>query len=57
VPDTVIRRIMIQVERTPAAIAAFIARLDHRALGQKRAVTERLVLELLESQAYMNNQD
>lgn len=57
VPDTVIRRIMTHVERTPAAIAAFIARLDDRALGQKRAVTERLVLELLESEAYMNNQD
>jgi chromosomal replication initiation ATPase DnaA len=57
VPDPVTVRIVTQVERTPAAIADFIARLDHRAFSQKRAVTERLVLELLESEAYMNNPD
>jgi chromosomal replication initiation ATPase DnaA len=57
VPDVVTSRIVNQVERTPAAIAAFIARLDHRAFSQKRAVTERLVLELLESEAYMHNSD
>jgi len=51
VPDAVMRRILTQVERTPAAIAAFVARLDEKALAEKRAVTERLVLELLESEA------
>ncbi|HEY4265796.1 MAG TPA: hypothetical protein VGM72_10790 [Micropepsaceae bacterium] len=57
VPEAVIRRIVIQLERTPAAIAAFIARLDEKALGEKRAVTERLALELLESETPSGSRD
>jgi hypothetical protein len=45
------------VERTPAAIAAFVARLDEKALAHRRAVTERLVLELLESETHIENGD
>jgi len=49
VSDAVINRLVLHLERTPAAIAAFIARADSKALAEKRAVTERLVVELLES--------
>jgi chromosomal replication initiation ATPase DnaA len=48
--ETVIRRILTHVERTPEAIAAFVARADHKALAEKRAVTERLVLALIEAE-------
>jgi chromosomal replication initiation ATPase DnaA len=47
VPQAVITRIVTQVERTPGAIAAFVARADSKALSEKRAITERLILELL----------
>jgi chromosomal replication initiation ATPase DnaA len=57
VPDAVVKRIVTHVERTPEAIAAFVARADRKALAEKRPVTERLVLELLESEAHMDNQD
>ena len=57
VPDAVVTRIVTQVERTPAAIAAFVARLDEKALAHRRAVTERLVLELLESETHVENGD
>ena len=55
VPDAVVARIVTQVERTPGSIAAFVTRADHKALSEKRAVTERLVLELLESEAHMKD--
>ena len=51
VPDAVVKRILTHVERTPEAVADFVARIDHKALSEKRAVTERLVLDVLESDA------
>ncbi len=48
--DNVVRRLLIHVERTPQAVAAFIARLDEKALAEKRAVGERLVMELIDSE-------
>jgi chromosomal replication initiation ATPase DnaA len=56
-PEALIRRIVTRLERTPAAVAAFIARLDEKALGEKRAVTERLALELLESEEPGDSRD
>ena len=50
VPEGVVKRILTHVERTPDAIAAFVARADARAMAEKRAVTERLVLELIEAE-------
>jgi hypothetical protein len=49
VSDTVVKRIIRHLERTPDAIAAFIAHADVKALAEKRAITERLVVELLET--------
>jgi len=54
-PPAVVARIVTQIERTPEAISRFIARVDVKALAEKRAVTERLVLELLESEAHRGN--
>ena len=48
VSDAVIARILSALERTPAAISAFIAAADQKALAERRAVSERLVMELLE---------
>ena len=50
VTDAIVKRMLIHVERTPQAIAAFIARIDEKALAEKRAVGERLVMELLDSE-------
>ena len=50
VPEGVVKSILTHVERTPDAIAAFVARADARAMAEKRAVTERLVLELIEAE-------
>ena len=50
VPESVIKRIVTHVERTPGAIAGFVARADERALAEKRAITERLILELLDAE-------
>jgi chromosomal replication initiation ATPase DnaA len=50
VPDSVVRRLLTHVERTPQAIAAFIARIDDKALAEKRAIGERLVMELIDSE-------
>ena len=47
--EAVVRRIITHVERTPAAVAAFVARADAKAMAEKRAVTERLIAELLDS--------
>ena len=47
VPETAVKSILTHVERSPAAIAGFVARLDQKALSEKRAVTGRLVLELI----------
>jgi chromosomal replication initiation ATPase DnaA len=48
VTDGVVRRIVTHVERDPQSIAAFIARADAAAWSQKRPVTERLVMDVLE---------
>jgi len=50
VPQTVIRRMLMALERTPAAISAFVEAADAKALSERRAIGERLVLELLEEQ-------
>ncbi len=47
VPDTVVSRILTHVERTPEAVAAFVARTDLKALSERRALSERLVLDLI----------
>ena len=51
VADTVVRRLLTHVERTPRAIAAFVARIDEKALAEKRAIGERLVMELIDTEA------
>ena len=50
VSDAVVRRIITHVERTPAAVAAFVARADGKAFAEKRAVTDRLIVELLDGE-------
>jgi chromosomal replication initiation ATPase DnaA len=50
VPENVVKRILTHVERTPEAIRTFIARADLKALSERRAITERLVLELIEAE-------
>jgi chromosomal replication initiation ATPase DnaA len=50
VPEIVMRRILIHIERTPEAVAAFVASAEGKALSEKRAVSERLVLELIEAE-------
>lgn len=49
VPDGVIKRMLLAIERTPASVSAFVERADAKALAERRPVSERLVLELLES--------
>ena len=49
VTDAIVRRLLTHVERTPQAIAAFISRIDEKALAEKRAISERLVMELMDS--------
>ncbi len=49
VSDAVTWRIVTHVERTPAAVAAFVAGADRKALAQKRAITDRLIVEYLDS--------
>jgi chromosomal replication initiation ATPase DnaA len=48
VPDAVIRRMLVALERTPRAVSAFVARLDQKSLADRRPVSDRLVLELLD---------
>lgn len=50
VTDSVVKRLLTHVERTPQAIAAFIARIDEKALAEKRSIGERLVMELIDSE-------
>jgi chromosomal replication initiation ATPase DnaA len=47
VPEAAIERIVLHLERTPDAIADFVGKVDAKALSEKRAITERLVLELI----------
>ena len=51
VSETVVKRLLLHVERTPQAIAAFVARLDEKALAEKRPVAERLVMDLIEAES------
>lgn len=48
IPQSVVSRVLARLERTPEAIAGFVARADAKALSEKRAVSERLVQELLD---------
>lgn len=48
VSKTAVSRILKTLERTPEAIHAFVAEADAKALAERRAVSERLVSELLE---------
>jgi len=50
VPRPVVDRIVTHVERTPESIARFVARADRKALSEKRAVTPKLVLELIDNE-------
>jgi chromosomal replication initiation ATPase DnaA len=50
VPDAVIVRMLAALERTPSAIADFVARADRKALSERRKVTEKLVSELLDEE-------
>lgn len=47
VSEGVVGRMVSSLERTPAAIREFVTLADKTAMAEKRAVTERLVLELL----------
>ncbi len=43
-----IGRVLVRLERTPEAVARFVARADVKALSEKRGLSERLILELLD---------
>lgn len=47
VPEAVIARMTVSLERSPAAIRDFVDRLDSRALAEKRAISVALVREML----------
>jgi chromosomal replication initiation ATPase DnaA len=51
VPEAVISRMLQALERTPASVAGFVAELDVKSLAERRPVTERLVLDLLDRTA------
>ncbi|HMI96726.1 MAG TPA: hypothetical protein VK479_09460 [Micropepsaceae bacterium] len=55
VTEGVVKRIITHVERTPEAVAAFVARADIKALAEKRSVTDRLVLELIDAEREPRN--
>lgn len=50
VTDAIIRRLLTHVERTPQSIGAFIARIDEKALAEKRTISDKLVMELIDSE-------
>lgn len=51
VPDSVIQRMILSLERSPAALREFVALADSKALAEGRAVTLALVRELLAARA------
>jgi chromosomal replication initiation ATPase DnaA len=55
VTEGVVKRIVTHVERTPEAVAAFVASADRKALAERRPVTDRLVLELIDAQGESKN--
>ena len=48
--EGVVKRIITHLERTPEAVAAFVERADRKALAEKRPITDRLVLDLIEAE-------
>jgi len=50
VTDAIVKRLLVHVERTPRAVSAFVARIDDKALAEKRGITERLVMDLVDSE-------
>lgn len=48
IPEHMIGRVLTRLERTPEAIAAFVAKADQKALSEKRGISERLIQELLD---------
>jgi len=50
VSKNVVKRIVTHIERTPAAVEAFVNRADMKALSEKRAVSEKLVMDLIEDE-------
>lgn len=55
VNEGVVKRIVTHVERTPEAVAAFVASADRKALAERRPVTARLVLELIDAEEESKN--
>lgn len=47
VPDAVITQMIVSLERSPMALREFVARVDVKALAEKRPVTTALIRELL----------
>lgn len=47
VPDAIIERMLLELERSPAAIREFVDRVDAKALAERRAITTALVRELM----------
>ena len=47
VPDAVIARMVVSLERSPAAVRDFVAKADAMALAEKRPVTVALIRDLL----------
>jgi len=47
VPDSVISQMLRSLERSPAAIRDFVARVDEKALAEKRPITVGLIRDLL----------
>jgi len=47
VPETVVARMILNLERSPAAIRDFVARADAAALAEKRPITLSLIKDLL----------
>ena len=47
VPDAAIAQMIRSLERSPAAIRAFVARADEEALSRKRPITPALIREIL----------
>ena len=52
VHDNVVQRILTHIERAPQAVEAFVIRADSKAFSEKRAVTERLVMDLIEAEEH-----
>jgi chromosomal replication initiation ATPase DnaA len=51
IAESLVARVIARLERTPEAVAAFVARADAKAFSEKRAIGERLIQELLDHRA------